>query len=135
MLYKLSLLILIVLVLPIGGYSQSSEGVHSIEKQKLICLHKRLDDYLKRKTEPVMVILESKCPDPMIDGDDRIRSLTLPIFNHEPSKEGDDSTLTASDVYMLTKKQLDCFKHEFDNSIRDDSRTFIPIDFGKLCRN
>lgn len=136
-----SLLLSIILALPLTGYAQNSEREYHIEKQKLICLHKRVDDLLRRRADPVMVVLERECADSQADGGgDRVRGgITLPILvPNVPPPSGprpSDGTITSTDVLMLTHEQLQCFKREFNKLIKDNKRDPIPIHFGRICKN
>lgn len=130
MLRNLSLLLGGLLALPVTGYSFDSDREHPIEKQKLICLYKQVDELLKR-SDPVMVILDRKCADSEGVGGDHIRGGALP---QSPNPPIGPNGIGSGDFLMLTHKQLQCFKLEF-NKLRDDQRDPIPIDFEKICQN
>lgn len=130
MLRNFSLLLGVVLALPVTGYSSDSDREHPIEKQKLICLYKQVDELLKRR-DPVMVILDRKCADSEDGVGDHIRGGgALPLSPNPPIAQ---NGIGSGDFLMLTHKQLQCFKLEF-NKLRNDQRDSIPIDFEKICQ-
>ncbi len=137
MLRNFSSLLWIVLALPVNGYAQNSEREYHIEKQKLTCLYKRVDDLLERRADPVMVVLERECDDSQVEAGDRVRGgITLPflVLGAVSSTNGEGG-VTSKDVLMLTKEQLQCFKLRFNKLLKDNKSDPVLVDFGKICQS
>lgn len=137
MLRFFSSLLGILIVLPLVGYAQNSEHEYHIEKQKLTCLYKRIDDLLKRQFDPVMVILERECADSQVDEGNSVRGgIMLPILvSGTMSSTNAERIANSEDVLMLTKEQLQCFKLRFNKLLKDNEHDLVFIDFRRICQN
>ncbi len=104
--------------------------IHLITKNALKCLYKETDGLLSEPADPVIVLLKSRCSQPLQElvSEEKGR---LPIPELNP-KVGLDVTLKPADVFVLTHSQLKCFKLAFD-SLMQQTEDLVQVRFTENC--
>lgn len=100
------------------------------EKDRLVCLYDRISNYLTEPADPIIVLLVGICDEvestSITDSEkSQLPHLDIPINSQAP-------TLTHTDVLVVTRKQLKCFKDRYNEIIKRDNLTINAV-FSEFC--
>lgn len=128
---RISILFLLIwFMLPATVYG--SEKNQLVERQKLICMHEKIDDLLDEPDDHlVMVILTNQCSQPSNAKTNMVtRSLpSLTMATSIMQSGSSETTLEPNDILMLTHEQLYCFKSNYQEMTADP----VTVNFKSTC--